>query len=146
MSRDHIESGLGWKYTVPAIRAEIKDSDTNVVVARAKSKLAGFAIMRYQGFEAHLVLFAVSPQYRRQGIGRRLIDWLIATARVAGAQSVFVELRVGNRSAKSFYRALGFVPMEELDSYYRGIEDGIRMALDLRVPGNLDQNDGHVEK
>lgn len=134
MSRDYIETGLGWKYRAPSILQWIHDSETNVAVARKNGELVGFATMNYEGFEAHLILFAVTPQRRRQGIGTALIRWHIETAEVAGAQIVYVELRRANVIGKAFYESLGFQVMEELGSYYRGHEDGLRMALDLRKP------------
>lgn len=132
MSRDHIEHGLGWRYQQARILEKIRDADTNVITAWCESTLAGFAIMDYQGFEAHLVLFAVLPAYRRQGAGTALIRWLIRTAEVAGAQAIYVELRKANAGARSFYASLGFKHMEPLRNYYQGEEHGQRMALDLR--------------
>jgi [ribosomal protein S18]-alanine N-acetyltransferase len=132
MSRDHIEQGLGWKYQQLQILDAIRDVDTNVITAWRNFTLAGFAIMTYQGFEAHLVLFAVLPAHRRQGAGTQLIQWLIKTAEVAGVQTVTVELRKANREAHDFYESLGFKQLERLRNYYRNVEHGERMALDLR--------------
>lgn len=134
ISRDHIEHGLGWHYQQARIIEKIRDPDTNVITAWCESTLAGFAIMDYQGFEAHLVLFAVLPAYRRQGAGTALLRWLIKTAEVAGAQTIYVELRKANATARDFYESLGFKYMEPLRKYYRGGEHGQRMALDLRHP------------
>ncbi len=134
MSRDHIETGLGWKYRRDDIAANIRDTETNVITARSDATFAGFAIMRYAGFEAHLILFAVSPTLRRRGIGTALIRWLITTAEVAGAQAIYVELRANNDAARTFYQTLGFKLIEPLPRYYQGQEAGIRMALDLRQP------------
>ncbi len=132
MSRDYIEQDLGWKYQPGKIREEIADPDTNVITAWQASTLAGFAIMDYQGFEAHLLLFAVLPAFRRRGAGTALLQWLLKTADVSGAQTVIVELRKNNAIAHRFYESLGFKHMEPLPHYYRGREHGQRMALDLR--------------
>lgn len=132
MSRDEIETGLGWRYQRSSIVNQLHDADTNVIVARRGSNRAGFAIMNYIGFEAHLILFAVAPAHRRGGVGSALIRWLITTAEVAGAQMIYVELRKSNLAAHAFYRSLGFKVMEPLLKYYNGREAGLRMALDLR--------------
>ena len=134
MSRDYIEAGLGWRWQRSSIVEKIRDPDTNVIVARRGADLLGFAIMKYAGFEAHLILFAVLPSHRRRGVGAALIRWLIATAEVAGALVIYVELRASNTLARAFYRSLGFTLMEPLPAYYRAREAGIRMALDLRRP------------
>ena len=136
MSRDYIEHGLGWRWQEKDIVQKILDAETNVVVARMKQELSGFAMMDYAGFEAHLALFAVLPKYQRLGIGTALVRWLITTAQVAGAHVVYVEMRRNNQKAKAFYQSLGFQPMEPLPNYYSGREAGLRMAYDLRAPAS----------
>src|SRR5258705_961588 len=74
MSRDFIESGLGWKYDAPRVLKAIRDRETLAIVAceggkpsaapagtAARSALAGFAIMELGEELAHLVLLAVRP-------------------------------------------------------------------------------------
>lgn len=132
LSRDYIERGLGWKYTREAINARIHDRDNNVIVAMQGTVLTGFAIMEYSMVEAHLVLFAVQPEFRRRGIGTGLLRWLIRTAEVAGAERIVLELRMNNSVARSFYESLGFEMFQEMPFYYREQEHGIRMELLLR--------------
>ena len=47
MSRDLIESGLGWEYRPERIGAMIADRDISTLVARDGDKLMGFAIMSF---------------------------------------------------------------------------------------------------
>ncbi|HEY0178940.1 MAG TPA: hypothetical protein VGC30_04835, partial [Dokdonella sp.] len=56
MSRDLVEHGLGWRWTEPRILRVMRDAAINVVVARDKGEIAGFAIMQYKDDEAHLLL------------------------------------------------------------------------------------------
>src|SRR3954464_11856307 len=81
MSRDFIESGLGWKYDAPRVLRAIRDPETLAVVACESGKsnggrgpLIGFAIMEFGDERAHLVLLAVRPSQRRLGIGQRLLE------------------------------------------------------------------------
>jgi ribosomal-protein-alanine N-acetyltransferase len=157
MSRDFIESGLGWKYDAPRVLKAIRDRETLTIVASEGGKpapgmtgtaaaaavrdaLAGFAIMELGEERAHLVLLAVRPSHRRLGIGQRMLEWLLETARVAGMASVHLELRAGNDAARRFYRAMGFYETVLVPGYYRGVEGGrkegaLRMLRVLRVPG-----------
>jgi len=157
MSRDFIESGLGWKYDVPRVLKAIRDRETLAIVASEGGKptpgmsgaaavaatrdaLAGFAIMELGEERAHLVLLAVRPSHRRLGIGQRMLEWLLESARVAGMASVHLELRAGNDAARRFYRAMGFYETVLVPGYYRGVEGGrkegaLRMLRVLRVPG-----------
>lgn len=135
MSRDLIEAGLGWRYREDAMLEFLRDMETNVTVARdASGKPAiGFAIMTYRDFEAHLVLLAVLPPWRRQGVATALVQWHLKTARVAGAQSLGVELRADNIAARRLYESLGFTVIQRIEKSYGGVLPALCMAKDLRV-------------
>jgi ribosomal protein S18 acetylase RimI-like enzyme len=147
MSRDFIESGLGWKYDAARVMRAIRDRETLAVVAcesgktaaSARGSLTGFAIMEFGDERAHLVLLAVRPSHRRLGIGQRLLEWLLESARVAGMASIHLELRANNDAARRFYRAMSFYETVLVPGYYRsgeGRKEGaLRMLRVLRAPG-----------
>jgi ribosomal protein S18 acetylase RimI-like enzyme len=147
MSRDFIEAGLGWKYDAARVLRAIRDRETLAVVACESGKaggrgaIAGFAIMEFGDERAHLVLLAVRPAHRRLGIGQRLLEWMLQSARVAGMASIHLELRSGNEAARRFYRAMGFYETVLVPGYYRGgegrKEGAIRMLRVLRTPGQV---------
>jgi ribosomal protein S18 acetylase RimI-like enzyme len=150
MSRDFIESGLGWKYDAARVLRAMRDRETLAVVACEGGKagssatgpraaVAGFAIMEFGDERAHLVLLAVRPSHRRLGIGQRMLEWLLESARVAGMASIHLELRAANDAARRFYRAMGFYETVLVPGYYRsgeGRKEGaLRMLRVLRTPG-----------
>jgi ribosomal protein S18 acetylase RimI-like enzyme len=145
MSRDFIEAGLGWKYDAARVLRAIRDPETLAVVAcEGSSKgrggaIAGFAIMEFGDERAHLVLLAVRPSHRRMGVGQRLLEWMLQSARTAGMASVHLELRSGNDVARRFYRAMSFYETVLVPGYYRGgegrKEGALRMLRVLRAPG-----------
>jgi ribosomal-protein-alanine N-acetyltransferase len=135
MSRDLVESGLGWKYDAARVFKAIRDRETLAPVACDRGRIAGFAVMEFGDERAHLVLLAVRPAHRRLGIGRRLLEWLVDSARTAGIASVHLELRAGNEAAQGFYRAMGFDETIVVPGYYRGREAALRMIRVLRSPG-----------
>ncbi len=147
MSRDFIEAGLGWKYDAPRVLRAIRERETMVVVACESAKaaggsrgaIAGFAVIEFGDERAHLVLLAVRPSHRRLGVGRRLLEWLLESARTAGIASVHLELRAVNEGARRFYRAMGFFETVLVPGYYRGAEGrkegALRMLRVLRAPG-----------
>jgi ribosomal-protein-alanine N-acetyltransferase len=143
MSRDFIETGLGWKYDAARVMRAIRDRETLAVVAcdSKSSAINGFAIMEVGDERAHLVLLAVRPTHRRTGIGLSMLEWLLETARVAGIASIHLELRAGNEAARRFYRAMGFYETVLVPGYYRsgeGRKEGaLRMLRVLRTPGPL---------
>lgn len=138
LARDLIEAGLGWGYRAQRIAELIADPDTVTLVARDRGNVLGFAVMRFGDERAHLVLLAVEPAHQRRGVARRMIEWLVDSARVAGMTSVHVELRARNAAAFAFYRSLGFVETFRVPGYYRGRETAVRMLQMLRrqAPGN----------
>ena len=95
MSREFIEMGLGWSYDPPRVARLIADRDTLSLVAEDRLGLAGFAILQFGEEHAHLVLLAVQPRCRRRGVARRLLGWLLESARAAGIAELGLELRIG---------------------------------------------------
>lgn len=135
MSRDLVESGLGWKYDAARMLQAIREPDTLAPLAIESGGIAGFALMEFGEERAHLALLAVRPAERRRGVGRLLVEWLVASARVAGIASLHLELRAGNVAARGFYRALGFDETIVVPGYYRGREAALRMIRVLRAAG-----------
>src|SRR2546430_16862003 len=114
MSRDFIESGLGWKSDAWRVIREIRDRETRAVVAcdaksapGGRAAINGFAIMEFGDDRAHLVLLAVRPSLRRTGIGQRILEWLLESARRPGTPRSHLELRPGNEAARPCHRATG---------------------------------------
>ena len=66
MSRDLIETGLGWSWTAARVLRSIRHPETLVLVARQGSQIIGFAIMGFGEEAAHLSLLAVDPSHRRR--------------------------------------------------------------------------------
>jgi ribosomal-protein-alanine N-acetyltransferase len=131
MSRDLIEDGLTWSWTPTRVRRSILSRESSVVVARREERVAAFAIMYFGDDAAHLNLLAVSARHRRQGIGRRMIQWLSETAVVAGVFRLDLELRAKNTAARAFYETLGFEALNVVQGYYQGVEPALRMAKRL---------------
>lgn len=95
---------------------------------------AGFFLSRSVLDEEELLLFAISPEYRRKGLGSQLLARFIEDARSNGMKRLFLEMRSGN-SAGILYAAHGFISVGCRPGYYRtpgGLRlDAISQALDL---------------
>jgi ribosomal-protein-alanine N-acetyltransferase len=131
MSRDLVESGLGWSWTPSRVVKEILGEYSNVIVTWDGSDIVGFAIMKYLEIEARLNLFGVSQSHRRKGVGTRMVKWLEETALVNGNGIVYLETRLKNQGARDFYKSLGYKVIQRIPGYYRGTETAVRMAHDL---------------
>lgn len=107
------------------------------LVARDHGAVSGFAVARLLVDEAELLLIAVSPLMRRQGVA--LLLWIEVTGRLvaSGAQTVHLEVRESNISAQAFYRSRGFAQAGVRPKYYPNgaheseREDGVLMKVSL---------------
>ncbi len=70
------------------------------------------------GDEAHVVVIATTPSWRRHGLGGWLLLEMAATARSQGALSLTLEVRDGNHAARNFYANLGFEEVGLRKRYY----------------------------
>ena len=133
MSRALIEAGLPWTWTPQRVARNLARPETLVLTARDAERLVGFAIMQFGEERAHLSLLAVRADYQRQGIARRMLDWLTESALTAGIASIHLELREANAGARRFYLAQGFDETVRVPGYYRGVETAVRMRREIRV-------------
>lgn len=131
MSRDLIEQSLRWSWTPKRVAASVRSSGALVVVARTEQQIAGFGIMRYGDEDAHLDLLGVGRDFRREGLGRRLVEWLEKPALVAGITAVFLEVRASNHGAQAFYERLGYRMLARIPGYYQGRESAVRMGREI---------------
>jgi ribosomal protein S18 acetylase RimI-like enzyme len=132
MSRDLIESGLVWRYTARRMATMIDNTDSIALVACDESGIQGFAVMQCGDERAHLSLLCVKPEQQRRGIGRRLNQWLVDSAQVAGITTIHLELRADNAAALVFYERLGFAETQTVADYYGERLAARRMVRDLR--------------
>lgn len=103
------------------------------VFVMASSK--GFGVIRVTVEEAELLTLAVAPRDQGQGLGRVLLKGLMATARDAGATSMFLEVAADNAPALALYGKLGFAEAGRRPKYYRhpdgSRQDALLMQADL---------------
>jgi ribosomal-protein-alanine N-acetyltransferase len=88
--------------------------------------------------ECELEFVLVPPQTRRQGIGRMLVDTILAWARELGASEIRLEVRESNAPALRLYEACGFVVAGRRPGYYADpAEDAVLMRRQISdVPGD----------
>ena len=131
MSRLQIEYGLNWRWTPRRIRRAIQNPETMVLVASVDGVIEGFAIMKFNDEDAHLLLLAVQPGARKAGIGRAMVEWLEKSCRTAGLRHIRLEVRVSNEPARLFYERLGYRLVSQVAGYYEKREAAAVMAKSL---------------
>ena len=81
--------------------------------------------------EAHVTTFAVLPDWRRKGVGARLMLALMELSREVGAHVLTLEVRLSNVPARTLYQRFGFRPVGVRPRYYSDNgEDALIMTTD----------------
>ena len=88
-------------------------------IAHAGGRAAGFVLGRTTGDECEILTLAVPPVLRRRGLGRALVERLLARAATDGATTVFLEVAEDNESAGCLYAGAGFTTVGRRPGYYR---------------------------
>ena len=92
-------------------------------VAELGGRVVAFqAIQSLTGGEAEILNLAVHPEFRRRGIGTRLLEQLDFPV-------LFLDVRASNQTALRFYHKHGFVKTGHRRKYYqRPVDDSIMMT------------------
>jgi ribosomal-protein-alanine N-acetyltransferase len=104
-------------------------------VVMSGNRLIGYGVMSVGAGEAHILNLCIDMASRCQGIGRRLLDYLIDRGAVAGMSEAFLEVRPSNTAAIRLYLSLGFEQVGMRRGYYQAIggrEDAAVLKLALR--------------
>ena len=100
-----------------------------------KENLLGFIVALHIAPDWELENIVVLLGARRKGIGKRLLDALLASARKTNSEAVFLEVRESNEAARSFYEKSGFIQSGRRKSYYSNpLEDAVLYRLALTKP------------
>lgn len=129
--RDAFDPQYGEAWTEAQCAGVLGMPGSWLLIARSGDDPAGFALLRKILGEAELLLIAVRKQYRRQGIGRALLDRAIDEAVAAGVDTLHLEVRDGN-PALELYRRCGFAQVGSRPGYYRGRTGKVFDALTFK--------------
>ena len=96
--------------------------------------LAGYIISKISYPETHILNLTVSSQFRNNGIGGSLVQFIINDARIRNSQDIILEVRSSNKIAQSLYKKLLFKQIGVRKDYYdchEGREDAYVLKLEL---------------
>ena len=89
------------------------------LVAMEGDRLAGYVGSQTVMDETDMMNLAVAPQFRRQGVGKALVNALVASLKELGSRCLTLEVRDSNGPARALYAKLGFVEVGRRRGYYR---------------------------
>jgi ribosomal-protein-alanine N-acetyltransferase len=130
-------------WTREMFQTELSPGMSLALVARSEGEggeLLGYLCGWVVRDEFHINNVAVEPEYRQQGIGKRLILEALTRAVKRGARTASLEVRASNVAAQVLYRRLGFTVVGRRRRYYsEPVEDALLMRRD-HLEGLLDPN------
>lgn len=88
------------------------------IVMEEDGKFVGYAGMWIVLDEAHIMNVAIEASYRGRGLGKALMRQMIHIAAGNGAESMTLEVRRSNRTARNLYAEFGFIERGVRPGYY----------------------------
>jgi GNAT superfamily N-acetyltransferase len=117
-----------WGALDPSLNADLDDiartyaADHVVLVAHVDGELVGTGTLLLRAGAGEIVRMSVATPRRRTGIGRALVDALLAEARGRGLTRVVLETTAAWTDAVTFYERCGFtITHEETGSFGRDV-------------------------
>lgn len=97
-------------------------------VAEAEGEIAGCCGIRNIAGEGEITNVAVAEKYRRKGIGRSMLEYMLERAKEVGIGDCTLEVRVSNLPAIALYESLGFKGEGIRPKFYeKPVEDALIM-------------------
>eukprot|EP01103_Thecamoeba_quadrilineata_P016485 TRINITY_DN5525_c0_g1_i2.p1 TRINITY_DN5525_c0_g1~~TRINITY_DN5525_c0_g1_i2.p1 ORF type:complete len:162 (-),score=8.27 TRINITY_DN5525_c0_g1_i2:75-560(-) len=108
------------------------DGDKTVGVIVCKLDQHRGSITTNRGY---IAMLAVDKEYRKQGIGSKLVSHAIENMKEDNCDEVVLETEITNTGALALYRNLGFVKDKRLCRYYLNGVDAFRLKVWLNPCG-----------
>lgn len=125
MSKDHVaqiaeleKACFSMPWSERSINSELTNPLSLWIVAVDNDEVVGYVGSQSVLGEADMLNLAVKPQYRRQGIGEKMVHVLIEHLKAAQNHSITLEVRASNKSAIALYTKLGFLQVGCRPRYY----------------------------
>lgn len=101
----------------------VKNQFAYYTVAVAEGKIIAYCGLWVVVGDGHITNIAVDPEWRRQGIGERLLKGALVLAVKLGADRLSLEVRLSNVAAQNLYRKYGFQKGGIRKNYYTDTQE-----------------------
>ncbi len=122
-------------FSTPWTENQIKSSDNSTVffLARVEDKTVGYGGMYTVLDEGYVTNIGVLPEYRKNGIGTKIVNKLIDFSIEKQLSFISLEVRVSNVVAINLYKKLGFEEQGKRKNFYSNpVEDALIMTRFLK--------------
>ncbi len=119
-----------WSEKVYRETLALPDVEYVVVLDSDKAEIVGAAGVRNIVGTGEITNVMLLPGYRRQGIGKKMLEELLERGRNLGANDFTLEVRASNATAIGLYESLGFKSAGIRPGFYQNpAEDAVIMWL-----------------
>ena len=125
--------------------SEMKNRFSDFFGAFSGEELAGYIGGRTIAGETEIFNVAVAPKFRRNGIGKALIEKFIETVREKETQQIFLEVRASNLPAISLYEKSGFAFFGIRKDYYDDPKENA-ILMHLAFDGSMEYEEWDDEE
>jgi ribosomal-protein-alanine N-acetyltransferase len=117
-------------------REELNHRFSVPLVVKSGQTIIGYICLWRIEDEMEIANFAVSPEFRRRGIGRKMMERVLWEAGERGVTGLILSVRESNLPAIELYTSYGFVEVYRRKKYYRQpAEDAVIMMKKLPANG-----------
>ena len=102
-----------------SVASELTNALALWLVALDGDRVAGYVGSQTVCGETDMMNVAVHPDFRRQGIGEKLVEQLVAELKAIGSHALMLEVRASNAPAIGLYEKMGFQQVGLRKNYYR---------------------------
>ncbi len=104
------ECGLVVPQNDPArdIARKLKVNPEWFLVGELDGTVIASCMAGYEGHRGWINYLAVSPEYRRKGFGKQMVDEAGRLLRMAGCPKINLQIRSSNVDVIAFYKSIGF--------------------------------------
>lgn len=111
-SDDYLDNMVSEEHQAEDWKEILADAEQIVIVAEMAGKLLGYAWAHREddasiAWDSELISMHILPEYKRQGVGRRLFASTASHLKEKGCKSVYLWVLKENHPSRKFYEALG---------------------------------------
>ena len=108
----------------------LKRNPTTSFVAVCEEKVVGVILCGHDGRRGIIQHACVSPEYRRFGIGSKLVDLALEALKAEGINKVLLVAFKKNEGGNKFWESQGFTLREDLNYRNKALSEMIRIDPD----------------
>lgn len=111
---------------------ELHNPISKFYVLEQRKCVIGYVIFWLVADEVHIANLAVHPQFRRSGMGTKLLKTVFDQASRHRAKIITLEVNEKNVSARDLYRKFGFAQVGRRAKYYENRDDALILSRSLQ--------------